>query len=114
MNILRDNETLTGEKALRNMSYFLILKLLEPHFDGEINIDDYDYDFSHIEDEMIEKHKNKLLEIVRFSNLSNEKDDNIPVKGNIYGTIFYQTIHYKKYILKGKGFDIEPNQPIKN
>ena len=28
---------------------------------------------------MIEKHKNKLLEIVRFSNLSNEKEDNIPV-----------------------------------
>ena len=58
---MRDNEGLTGEKALRTLSYLLILKLLEPHFGGEINIDDYEYDFSHIEDEMIEKHKNKLL-----------------------------------------------------
>ena len=39
LNIMRDNEGLTGEKALRNLSYFLILKLLEPHFDGDINID---------------------------------------------------------------------------
>ena len=41
LNILRDNEGLTGEKALRNLSYLLILKLLEPHFGTEINIDDY-------------------------------------------------------------------------
>ena len=34
LNILRDNEGLTGEKALRNMSYLIILKLLEPHFGG--------------------------------------------------------------------------------
>ena len=45
LNILRDNEGLTGEKALRTLSYLLILKLLEPHFGGEINIDDYKYDF---------------------------------------------------------------------
>ncbi len=32
LNILRDNEGLTGEKALRNLSYLLILKLIEPHF----------------------------------------------------------------------------------
>ena len=42
LNILRDNEGLTGEKALRTLSYLLILKLLEPHFGGEINIDDYE------------------------------------------------------------------------
>jgi len=42
---LRDNEGLTGEKALRTLSYLLILKLLESHFGGEINIDDYEYDF---------------------------------------------------------------------
>src|SRR3989304_850085 len=79
LNILRDNEGLTGEKALRNMSYLLILKLLEPHFGDEINIDDYEYDFSQYEDEIIENHKKKLLEIVRFSNLSNKKEDDIPV-----------------------------------
>jgi len=73
LNILRDNEGLTGEKALRTMSYLLILKLLEPHFGREINIDEYEYDFTHIEDEMIEKHKNKLLEIF-MTNLQSQRN----------------------------------------
>ena len=66
LNILRDNEGLTGEKALRTLSYLLILKLLEPHFGDEINIDDYEYDFSHIEDEMIENHKKKIIRNCSF------------------------------------------------
>ena len=39
LNILRDNEGLTGEKALRNLSYLFILKLIEPHLGNEIDID---------------------------------------------------------------------------
>ena len=114
LNILRDNEGLTGEKALRNMSYLLILKLLEPHFGGEINIDDYEYDFSHIEDEMIEKHKNKLLEIVRFSNLSNEKEDNIPVNMKyLWDDILSNHPTTKNIFLKGKGFDIQHKSTYK-
>jgi type I restriction-modification system DNA methylase subunit len=108
LNILRNNESLTGEKALRNMSYFLVLKLIEPHFDGKINIDDYQYDFNHIEDEMIEKHKNKLLEIVRFSNLSNEKEDNIPANMKyLWDDILSNHPATKNIFLKGKGFDIQ-------
>jgi type I restriction enzyme M protein len=108
LNILRDNEGLTGEKALRNLSYLLILKLLEPHFGSEIDIDDYEYDFSHIEDEMIEKHKNKLLEMVRFSNLSNEKEDNIPVNMKyLWDDILSNHPTTKNIFLKGKGFDIQ-------
>ena len=114
LNILRDNEGLTGEKALRNLSYLLILKLLEPHFGGEINIDDYEYDFSHIEDEMIEKHKNKLLEIVRFSNLSNEKEDNIPVNiSYLWDDILSNHPTTKNIFLKGKGFDIQHKSTYK-
>jgi len=114
LNILRDNEGLTGEKALRNMSYLLILKLLEPHFGGEINIDEYDYDFSHIQDEMVEKHKNKLLTIVRFSNLSNEKEDNIPVNMNyLWDDILSTHPTTKNIFLKGKGFDIQHKSTYK-
>jgi len=114
LNILRDNEGLTGEKALRNMSYLLILKLLEPHFGGEINIDDYEYDFSHIEDEMVENHKNKLLEIVRFSNLSNEKEDNIPVNMKyLWDDILSIHPTTKNIFLKGKGFDIQHKSTYK-
>jgi len=114
LNILRDNEGLTGEKALRTLSYLLILKLLEPHFGGEINIDDYEYDFSHIVDEMIEKHKNKLLEIVHFSNLAKEKEDNIPVNMKyLWDDIL--SIHpiTKNIFLKGKGFDIQHKSTYK-
>ena len=114
LNILRDNEGLTGEKALRTLSYLLIIKLLEPHFGGEINIDDYEYDFSHIEDEMIEKHKNKLLEIVRFSNLSNEKEDNIPVNMKyLWDDILSNHPTTKNIFLKGKGFDIQHKSTYK-
>ncbi len=114
LNILRDNEGLTGEKALRTLSYLLILKLLEPHFGGEINIDDYEYDFSHIEDEMIEKHKNKLLEIVRFSNLSNEKEDNIPINMKyLWDDILSNHPTTKNIFLKGKGFDIQHKSTYK-
>lgn len=114
LNILRDNEGLTGEKALRTLSHLLILKLLEPHFGGEINIDDYEYDFSHIEDEMIEKHKNKLLEIVRFSNLSNEKEDNIPVNMKyLWDDILSNYPTTKNIFLKGKGFDIQHKSTYK-
>jgi type I restriction-modification system DNA methylase subunit len=114
LNILRDNEGLTGEKALRNLSYLLILKLLEPHFGDEINIDDYKYDFSHIEDEMIEKHKNKLLKIVRFSNLSNEKEDNIPVNMKyLWDDILSNHPTTKNIFLKGKGFDIQHKSTYK-
>ena len=114
LNILRDNEGLTGNKALRNLSYLLILKLLEPHFGGKINIDDYDYDFSHIEDEMIKKHKNKLLEIVRFSNLSNEKEDNIPVNIKyLWDDILSNHPTTKNIFLKDNGFDIQHKSTYK-
>ena len=114
LNILRDNEGLTGEKALRTMSYLLILKLLEPHFGGEIDIDNYEYDFNHIEDEMIEKHKNKLLEIVRFSNLTNEKEDNIPVNMKyLWDDILSNHPTTKNIFLKGKGFDIQHKSTYK-
>jgi type I restriction enzyme M protein len=116
LNNMRDNEGLTGEKALRNLSYLLILKLLESRFGDEINIDDYEYDFSYLEDdEMIEKHKNKLLKIVRFSNLANENEDNIPVNMKyLWDDILSVHPTTKNIFLKGKGFDIQHKSSYKN
>jgi type I restriction-modification system DNA methylase subunit len=107
LNILRDNEGLTGDKALRNLSFLLILKLLEPHFGGEIDIDNYEYDFSYLEDELVEAHKTKLLQIARFSNLTNEKDDNIPVNIKyLWDDVLSVHPSTRNIFLKGKGFDI--------
>ena len=114
LNILRDNEGLTGEKALRTMSYLLILKLIEAHLDKEIDIDNFEFDFSHIEDDMVENHKNKLLKIVRFSNLANEKEDNIPVNMKyLWDDILSKHPSTKNIFLNGKGFDIRHKSSYK-
>jgi type I restriction-modification system DNA methylase subunit/restriction endonuclease S subunit len=114
LNILRDNEGLTGDKALRNMSYLLTLKLLEPQFDCEINIDTYDYDFSHIEDELVEDYKKKLLNFVRFSNLIKEKEENIPkIMKALWDDILSSHPSTKNIFLKNKGFDIQHQSTYK-
>jgi len=114
LNVLRDNEGLTGEKALRNLSYLLILKLIEPHFSGEINIDTYNYDFSHIEDELVEHHRKKLLEIVRFSNLAMEDESNLTnVLKYLWEDILAVHPTTKNIFLKGKYFDIQYKSSFK-
>jgi len=116
LNILRDNEGLTGEKALRTMSYLLILKLLEPHFGGEIDIDNCnEYDFaSYFEDDVIEANQKRLLEIVRFTNLSNERDDDIPnLMKYAWDIILSNNPVTKNIFLKGKGFDIQHKSTYK-
>ncbi len=115
LNMLRDNEGLTGEKALRTLSYLLILKLLEPHFSNEIDIDNYNYDFEfYFDDECINHNKNRLLKIVRFSNLSNEKEDDIPnLMKYLWDIILSVHPTTKNIFLKGKGFDIQHKSTYK-
>lgn len=112
LNILRDNEGLTGEKALRNLSYLLVLKLIEPHFGNEIDIDTFNYDFINItlksDENDIEQNKKRILENVRFSNLSKEKEDNIPnLMYYIWQDILSCNPSTKQIFLKDKGFDIQ-------
>ena len=115
LNILRDNEGLTGEKALRNLSYLLILKLLEPHIGGEINIHDYEYNFDEYFDEhCIENNKKKLFKIVHFSNLSNEKEDDIlNLMKYLWDIILSNHPVTKNIFLKDKGFDIQHKSTYK-
>ena len=77
LDILRSNEFLTGDKALRSLSYLLILKLIEPRLNDTIDINNYNFDFSSYEDNSIDKLKEKLLIMIRFSNLANENENNI-------------------------------------
>lgn len=115
LNILRDNEGLTGDKALRNLSYLLILKLLEPQFNNNIDIDNYNYDFeSYFDEQIIDHNKNRLLHIIRFTNLSNENDDNIP---NLlkYAWDIILSVHpsTRNIFIKDKGFDIQHKSTYK-
>ena len=114
LDILRDNEGLTGEKALRNLSYLLILKLLEPHFGGIIDIDNYQYDFSCFEEDDIEHNKTRLLSCVRFSNLSKEKEDNIPnMMKYLWDIILSVHPSTKNIFLPEKKFDIQRQSTYK-
>ena len=107
LDVLRDNEHLTGDKALRTLAHLLDLRLLEPQFGKTIDIDEFNYDFSHIEDDMIDNHKKKLLSIVRFSKLAQEKEDNIPTNMKyLWDDILAVHPKSKNIFLKGRGFDI--------
>jgi len=115
LNVLRDNEGITGEKALKNLSYLLILKLIEPHIGNEINIDDYEYDFaSHFDESVIEVNKKRLLTISRFTKLADEKEENIPVIMKYLWDIIL-SVHptTKNIFLKDKGFDIRHQSSYK-
>jgi type I restriction enzyme S subunit len=112
LNIMRDNEGLTGEKALRNLSYFLILKLIEPHLNTRINLDNYEYNFDDYEfsdvKELVEKHKNKLFEIAHFSILAKENENDIPsLMKYLWEDILSIHPTTKNIFLKAKGFDIQ-------
>ena len=114
LNILRDNEGLTGEKALRNISYLLILKLLEQHFGNNITIDLSDYDFNGATNDNIEEYKKKILKNLYFSNLSNEKEDNIPdIMKALWEHILSVNPITKNIFLTGKGFDIRHKSTYK-
>jgi type I restriction-modification system DNA methylase subunit/restriction endonuclease S subunit len=107
LNILRDNEGLTGEKALRNLSYLLILKSLEPHLDGELNINAYEFDFAIHDDNIAEGHHHKLLYMLRFTNLVTQNPIDIHnLLTHIWDEILAVHPVTKKIFLQGKGFEI--------
>ena len=107
LDVLRNNEHLTGDKALRTLAHLLDLRLLESQFGKTIDIDNFKYDFSHIEADMIDNHKKKLLSIVRFSILAEEKEDNIPTNMKyLWDDILAVHEKTKNIFLKGRGFDI--------
>ena len=114
LDVLRNNEHLTGDKALRTLAHLLDLRLIEHHFGNEIDIDTFEYDFSSYEDEIIEKHKAKLLKMVRFSNLAKEKEENIPkIMKCLWDEILSVHPITKNIFLKGKGFDIQHQSTYK-
>jgi type I restriction enzyme M protein len=109
LDILRNNEHLTGNKALRTLTYLLDLRLLETHFGNRIDIDNYEYDFSsytNIED--INSHTLQLLNLVRFSNLSKVRENNITtIITYLWDDILSVHPITKNIFLKGKGFHIQ-------
>jgi type I restriction-modification system DNA methylase subunit/restriction endonuclease S subunit len=113
LDILRDSEHLTGDKALRPLGFFLQLRLLESKFGKEIDIENYPYDFSQYE--FPEVHRSAVLRLVRFSYLANEvKEDNI-VKNMEFLWNDILSVHpaTKNVFLKGRGFELKKQSTYK-
>ena len=120
LDVLRNKESLTGDKALRTLAHLLDLRLLEHQFgtgNNQIDIDNYDYDFSSYDDgsDQMEKHKKKLLDCVRFTNLVKEPEENIPkIMKCLWDEILCVHPITKNIFLRGKGFDIQHQSTYKN
>ena len=113
LDILRDSECLIGDKALRQLVYFLQLRLLESKFGKEIDIDNYPYNFS--EYEFPEIHRAKVLALTRFSYLAKEvkEDDIVNNMKYLWDDILSVHPMTKHVFLKGRGFEIKRQSTYK-
>ena len=74
LDILRDNESLVGDKALRTFGYLLILRTLENK-----KLDTVKINFNNRVYPNLDKlTREKVLLFTKFSNLAQSKDDNLP------------------------------------
>ena len=105
LDILRNEETIIGEKALRNLNYLLILKLLEPQLNN-IKIDDYDYDFENIK---------FYLKFIKFSNLATDKTINsyTDIISELWINILSEHPYTSKIFNKNEQFDIKKHITFK-
>ena len=103
MNILRDLEHLTGDKALRNLSYLLVLRLIEPMNGKEIDFNDHSYTLGKYQSK-----RHKLIEYTKFSKIATSEEEDIPAMlGIVWNLILSQHPKTKDIFLPGKGFDIK-------
>ncbi len=101
LDILRDKNGITGEKALRNMTYLLILKLIEPQINKTIEINEDDFELENDEGEYIYK-------VFNFNDLlTNIKEDDLPSVFTLFWKRILQNHTILKHIfIKNKTFDI--------
>ena len=112
LDILR-SEGVHTDKALRNLSYILILKLIEPQFRTTIDIQNHPYEYS-VEDDIVEPHKARLMELVYFSGLVQEKQDNLATNLKfLWDDVLSQHPSTKNIFLKDKTFDMKRGSTFK-
>ncbi len=115
LNILRDSEGITGEKALKNLTYLLVLKLIEPKIGNEIDIDEYHYHYYNVmSSEKIEQLKPLLLKWSRFTNIVDEPIDNIDNAFNLLCKFILSNHNITNHIfIKQESFDIKSSNTYK-
>ena len=106
-NLLRDREGITGEKALRNIGFVVILKMLERFInEGDpMNLLTHNYDFS--EYDMSEEDQREIVSYVRFSVLKCVNEEKfVNNVGLFWDIVLVQNPFTRKIFRRGKGFDI--------
>ena len=100
-----------SDAAARYLTW--IFTYLHPDIDRS-NIDNYKYDFCDIVDNMVEKHKKKLLGFTRFSNLVKENENNLyTIMKYLWDDILCVHPTTKYIFLKDKSFDIQNQSTYK-
>lgn len=106
LDILRDSEHLTGDKALRTLAHLLVIRLIETKLE-EMKIDEYNFPLDDWEEEEKDAVKKHLLTNIRFTSLIKTKEDNIPkLMKALWDDILSEHPKTKEIFIKGKGFDI--------
>lgn len=110
MNIFRDSEHLTGDKALRNLSYLLVLRLIEPMFGKEIKLDEHKYTLPTNRKDKLDK----LIKYTHFSEIASSDEEDIPgILKEVWQCILSQHPKTKDIFLPNKGFDIKKQSTFK-
>ncbi len=111
LDILRDSDSLTGEKALRNLGYHLNLRLLEKEFGKTIDIDNYtNYSFEKaalLLNSTVTEVKERSLKAARYSNLAKEGDNTTNIINIMWNVILSVHPDLSPIFPKGKMFDIK-------
>lgn len=115
LNILRNNEHLIGDKALRTLARLIVLKLIEPQINnGVVDIDTHSFSFEHIEDTNVENHRNTLLHYSRFSNLSKLEEVNLyNVIKYLWDDILSKHPKTKNIFIENENFGIKASSTFK-
>lgn len=112
LNVLRDNESITGDKALRTLAHLLILKLIQPKLNEIDLLNDKYYDFS--DEEKPEYLKKRLFHCIKFSNLVKEPEDNIhTIMSALWDHILSVHPKTKDIFNGGDGFRIKKQSTFK-
>lgn len=103
-NILRDSEGLVGDKALKDISSLLALRLLESKIGKEIDIENCsDYG----------KNAKALLHLARFSNLTKENEDDMSNMKHLWKFVLSVHPSTKMVFSENKNFSIQKNSTFK-
>jgi type I restriction-modification system DNA methylase subunit len=111
------SEGIIGDKALQTLSCFLILKMIEPCLGVSIDIENYEYDFQHLEQEgTYEEWKETFMRWARFSNLSCEDVESVGIDrclDLLWDNILCEHPITKRVFAKGKGFNLKSSATYK-